>query len=222
VRKTNLSRQRLNIAEARSQIWRGFRRFAFWAVVLLGSTGGLTVILFIKGLADGGYVVDEDATASGVWCALFVFFLLIFSLGFHQELFEPYRLMPYFSGNLPPKPERSFYALKSGEKLLENSVALDELAEAEHLPRIGSFLTTCQSYYGPARAWFDPAEGLRMVNGLLEKHGSHPAVTAAHSDLAYLQGRFGEAVTAGVQFCLYVTQGYAGNSMSFACQDVRS
>lgn len=185
----------------RRHIFRAFRFGFIWFAIL----GGLTAY-FTWRIYHGG---EDFVGIAALTTALLVFSLLP-AYGRLRDLFvTPPNLYPYFTERVPGP------GLVVGVELLRHSRALDTLAEANGIKRLGEFVSDDDFFDKSGPTWHPASDGLATFDALLQRFAEHPSVQAAKQDLECIRDRLLFAQSSGIQFCLLLRDVHVTNGMEW-------
>lgn len=193
--------------EASVKMRRRMMKTLRFGTIWFGALGSLTAF-FVWKIASGEGSEGHVALAS--ICTAFLLLSLWAAYWRMQDLFiVPPNLHPYFNGKLPG------CALTLGTELLKQSRALDSLAAAAGLKRIGEFISDDDFFDGAGPTWHSAEDGVATFEMLLKEADRQPCVKAAESDLKSILDLLLQARANGIQFCLLVRDVHVTNQMEW-------
>ncbi|WP_395735724.1 hypothetical protein [Prosthecobacter sp.] len=187
----------------RQRMMKSLRSGIIWFGVLGSFTAYLTWKI-ASGESNGAHVAFASL-ATGV----LLFSLLVAYERMKDFFVTPPNLHPYFSAKLPG------CALDLGAEMLKQSRALDSLAAAAGLKRIGEFVSDDDFFDGPGPTWHLAEEGVATFEMLLKQANLQPCVKAAESDLKSILDFLLLARANGTQFCLLFREIHVTNHMEW-------
>lgn len=178
-----------------SEAYRRFQRSVFRAVrfgiLWLGSLAAL-IAWMTQQIWAGEELVPFAALITG----LFLFSLVTSAQRLHSLFTAPHNLMPYFKGTVPG------CGLTTGHQLLDHSRVLDSLARSAGVRPVSHYISDDDLFDKRPPTWHSPLDALATFEVLLRDFADHPAVQAAHSDLAHVRDRLQLAQAGSISFCL--------------------
>lgn len=193
--------------EASMKMRRRMTKTLRFGTIWIGALGSLTAFFGWK-IANGkggeGYVALASV------CTAFLLLSLWAAYRRMQDLFigRP-NLHPYFNGKLPG------CALTLGVELLKHSRALDSLAAATGVKRIGEFISDDDFFDGADPTWHPAEDGVSTFETLLKEADRQTCVKAAESDLKSILDLLRLARANGIQFCLLLRDVHVTSQMEW-------